>query len=286
MTWASILAVADGAAGSDAAIAAAIVLGKRFGARVDLLHVAHDARDLLPYVGEGMSGMALEQIMTSVEAGNAKRREALDASMKRLCAGLPQVQPEDSVAAGDFAICLTVVTGRQPEEIERRGRLADVIVMPHPELTDIDESASIDAALFGTGRPVIFAPAETKETFGSAVAVAWDGSRESALATSAALPLLRAAKKITVITARESGDEVEPSALARYLGGHGIQAETWGYTPGRESIAEGLLEQAGKAEADCLVMGAYGHSRLRQRILGGATEGMLRHARIPVLMMH
>jgi nucleotide-binding universal stress UspA family protein len=286
MTWASILAVADGSAGSDAAIAAAIDLGQRFGARVDLLHVAHDPRDLLPYVGEGMSGTALEQIMTSVEAGNARRRDALDASVKRLCAGLPQVRPEDTVAAGEFAVSLAVVTGRQPEEIERRGRLADVIVMPHPALTDTDESASLDAALWGTGRPLIVAPAETKQGFGSKVAVAWDGSRESALAVSAALPLLKAAKEVTVITARESDDEADPSTLARYLAGHGIEAKTWAYTPAGESIAEGLLAQAAKAGADCLAMGAYGHSRLRERILGGATEGALRHAKIPVLMMH
>lgn len=286
MTWASIIAVTDGSAGSEAAMVAAIDLGQRFGAHVEFLHVANDPRDLLPYVGEGMSGTSLEQVMTSIEAGNAKRREAIDASLKRLCAGLPQVQPEDPVAAGQFAVSLNVVTGRQPEEIERRGRLADVIVMPHPTLSDTDESASIDAALFGSGRPVLFAPAEAGKGFGSRIALAWDGSRESALAASVALPLLKAAGEVTIITAREKGDEADPSLLARYLAGHGVQAKTWGYTPGSERIAEGLLQQADKAGADCLVMGAYGHSRLRQRILGGATEGVLEHAKIAVLLMH
>lgn len=288
MDWASIVAVTDGGAGSDAAMTTAIDLGQRFGARVEFLHVANDPRELLPYVGEGMSGTALEQVMTSVEASNARRRDAVEASFEQLCrgAGLPEVGPEETVAAGSFAVCLTMVTGRQPEEIERRGRLADLIVMPHPALTESDESASMDAALFGTGRPVIVAPAEIIRGFGSKIAVAWDGSRESALAASAALPLLQAAKEVVVITARESDEEVEPSTLARYLAGHGVVAQTWSYTPGSESIAEGLLNQTGQAGADCLVMGAYGHSRLRERILGGATEGVLRHARIPVLMMH
>ena len=286
MDWASILAVTDGAAGSDAALAAAIDLGQRFGARVDFLHVANDPRDLLPYVGEGMSGTALEQVMASVEASNARRRDAVEASFKRLCSGLAQVGPEETVVAGKFAVCLTTVTGRQPEEIERRGRLADVIVMPHPALAESDETASMDAALFGSGRPVIVVPAATAKGFGSKIAVAWDGSREGALAASAALPLLQAAKEVVVLTARERDEEVEPSTLARYLAGHGVAAKTWAYTPTGESIAEGLLDQAGQAGADCLVMGAYGHSRLRERILGGATEGVLRHAKIPVLMMH
>ena len=226
--------------------------------------------------------------MASVEASNTKRREAVEASYKRLCsgAGLPEVGPDETVEAGRFAVCLNKVTGRQPEEIERRGRLADVIVIPHPSLIEGDESASMDAALFGSGRPVVFAPGEVKPGFGKKMAVAWDGSREGAAAASAALPLLKAAEEVVVITAREDEDVMEPSSLARYLAGHGIKVKTWAYTPGSESIAAGLLEQAEHAGADCLVMGAYGHSRLRERILGGATEGILENAKIAVLMKH
>jgi nucleotide-binding universal stress UspA family protein len=288
MDWATILAVTDGAAGSDVAMATAIDLGRRFGARVDMLHVANDPGDLLPYVGEGMSGPALEQVMASVEASNTKRREAVEASFKRLCsgAGLPTVAPEETVAAGEFAVSLNVVTGRQPEEIERRGRLSDLIVMPHPSLIEGDEAASLDAALFGSGRPVLLPPAETKPGFGDKIAVAWDGSREGAVAATAMLPLMKRASEVVIITAREGDDVLEPSSLARYLAGHGVEARTWAYTPGSESIAEGLLGQAEQAGSDCFVMGAYGHSRLRERILGGATEGVLRRARIPIFMMH
>ncbi len=288
MVWASILAVTDGAAGTDAAMAAAIDLGKRFGARVDFLHVASDPRDLMPYVGEGMSGSALEQIMASVEASNAKRREAVEAAYKRLCSGadVPEILPEEASGPGKFVVSLEKATGRQPELIERRGRLCDVIVMPHPSLVEGDESASVDAALFGSGRPVLMAPAGIKAGFGKKIAIAWDGAREGAVATSAALPLLKQAEEVVIVTAREDEDVVEPSALARYLALHGVTAKTWAYTPGSESIADGLLEQVDHAGADCLVMGAYGHSRLRERILGGATEGVLERAKIPVFMMH
>jgi len=246
MTWASILAVTDGAAGSDAAMAAAIDLGQRFGARVTFLHVANDSSDLLPYVGEGMSATALEQVMASVEAGNARRREAVEASFKRLCAGLPQVLPEESVPAGSFAVSRNIVPGRPPEVIAQLGPPRDLFLMPPP------------------ARP----------------------ASEGALAATAALPLLGKASEVVVITAREDDDVIEPSALARYLQGHGIEAKTWAYTPAGESITEGLLGQAERVGADCLVMGAYGHSRLRERILGGATEGVLQKSRFPVLMMH
>jgi nucleotide-binding universal stress UspA family protein len=129
-------------------------------------------------------------------------------------------------------------------------------------------------------------PGETKKGFGTRIAVAWDGSREGALAAAGALPLLGKADEVVVVTAREDSDVVEPSALARYLASHGVEAKTWAYTPGGEPITEGLLAQADHAGADCLVMGAYGHSRLRERILGGATEGVLRKSKLPILMMH
>src|SRR3546814_12393980 len=107
-----------------------------------------------------MSGTALEQVMASVEASNLRRREAVEASYKRLCsgAGLPQVGPEESLAAGRFAVCLNIVTGRQPEEIERCGRLADAIVMAHPSLTDTHDSGSMATAFVGPRRPVPLAP--------------------------------------------------------------------------------------------------------------------------------
>ncbi len=288
MSWATILAVTDGGLGSEAAMTAAISLGQRFGARVDFLHVENDARDLVPYVGEGMSATAMEQIMASVEARNEARREALDKCYKRHCsgAGLTELAVGVDSPAGEFGVCLNRVTGREADQVERFGRLSDVIVLPHPDTAEGDGEATLDAALFGSGRPVILAPAEASQDFGKRIAVAWDGSKEGACAVTAALPLLEAAEEVVVITAREGGDEAEPSDLARYLNRHGVEAKTWAYTPGGESIAEGLLEQAEHARADMVVMGAYGHSRLRERILGGATQGVLERSKVAVLMMH
>lgn len=288
MSWATVLAVTDGGSGSDAAMAVAVDLGRRFGARVDLLHVENDPRDLVPYVGEGMSANAMEQVMASVEDRNAERREAIERSYKRHCsgAGIPEIEPGLAHQPGDFRVCLNRVTGRQAEQVERFGRLSDVIVLSHPGAIEGDGEVTLDAALFGSGRPVILAPENGSNGFGKRIAVAWDGSKEGACAVSAALPMLEKAEDVVVITARESGREAEPSDLARYLAGHGIEAKTWAYTPGSEGIADGLLEQAEHARADMLVMGAYGHSRLRERILGGATQGVLERSKIPVLMMH
>lgn len=288
MAWATILAVTDGGTGSEAAMTAAIGLGQRFGARVDFLHVENDARDLVPYVGEGMSATAMEQIMASVQARNEARRETLDRCYKRHCsgAGLREVEPGMEAEAGEFGVCMNRITGREADQVERMGRLSDVIVLSHPDKAEGDGEATLDAALFGSGRPVMLAPPEPGQAFGKQIAIAWDGSKEGACAVVAALPMLSQAEEVVIITAREGGDEAEPSDLARFLARHGVEGKTWAYTPGSESIAEGLLEQADHARADMLVMGAYGHSRLRERILGGATQGVLDSAKIAVLMMH
>ena len=89
-----------------------------------------------------------------------------------------------------------------------------------------------------------------------------------------------------VLSAREADDGPEPSELVHYLAGHGIAAKTWAFTPGAGSVGDALLAEAQKAGADLLVMGAYGHSRLRELVLGGATRGVLTHGAIPVLLVH
>src|SRR3546814_21201051 len=113
MEWAPILAVTAGTAGSDAAMVAAIDLGQRFGAPVDFLHVANDPRALMPYVGAGMSGIALEQVMTSVEPGTNQRRATVKARFKRLFsyAGLPQIGPEQPVSPRHFSVSYSMVAG-------------------------------------------------------------------------------------------------------------------------------------------------------------------------------
>ncbi len=88
------------------------------------------------------------------------------------------------------------------------------------------------------------------------------------------------------MTAQYGSVIAKPSEVARYLGQHGIQARTWAFTPGREAIGKELMIQCAEAGADMLVMGAYGHSRFREMVLGGATRGVIEGATLPVLMAH
>jgi nucleotide-binding universal stress UspA family protein len=267
---------------------AALDLGRRFSARVELLHVEIDAESVVPMVGEGMSGAAVEQLVQSLRAETEQRREQAQSLYEKLCvtAGLDVVEADAVTAPKTFAVSFRHVVDGEVDRVLHSGRLSDLIVMARPGAEEGGLSATFDAALFDSGRPVLLVPTKPVADLGSTIAVAWDCSREAARALGAALPVLATAKKVVLLTAREPGRRVEPSELAAYLAQHGIEARTWAFTPGPGSLGDALIEEAGKAGADLLVMGAYGHSRLREMVLGGVTRSILAEANMPVLLMH
>ncbi len=293
MSLAKLLAVIDGSSGSEAAVRAALDLGGRFSARVELLHVEIDPETAVPMVGEGMSGAAVEQLVQSLRAEAERRRKTARDLYQQHCvaAGLHVVEAHAVSAPGTFAVCFRSLVGNEVDEALHLARLSDLTVIARPGAEEEGGlTTTFDAALFDSGRPVMLVPSAPAAELGTTVAIAWDRSREAARAVGAALPLLTAAKKVVILTARESGrepgGEPEPSELAAYLALHGADARTWAFAPGPGSLGGALLEEAAKAEANLLVMGAYGHSRLREMVLGGVTRSVLADAEMPVFLMH
>jgi nucleotide-binding universal stress UspA family protein len=142
----------------------------------------------------------------------------------------------------------------------------------------------------GVGRPVLVVPRYgTFETVGERVLVAWNGSREATRAVHDALPFLRAATKVTVLSIdpeHDLGPRVPSADIALHLARHGITAEA-DWTSGLDiAVGDVLLSRAADLGADLIVMGAYGHSRAREMVLGGATRHILQHMTVPVLMSH
>ncbi len=174
-------------------------------------------------------------------------------------------------------------------------RYADLLLVAQPPLEGSDESGRADLVqtlLVGTGRPVLLVPAVgAPPGFGRRVLVAWDGGREAARAVADALPLLRAAEQVEVVTVdaakRFSIVEAEPgTAITAHLVRHGVKASLARLTRGPLSVADLLLNRAADHGQDLLVMGAYAHSRLRDLVLGGVTRHMLKHMTLPVFTAH
>lgn len=118
--------------------------------------------------------------------------------------------------------------------------------------------------------------------------ICWDGSRSAARAVGDAMPFLQLARSVEVVTieARERRNDLAGAKIAEHLARHGMNVELKPIVAPGGDIAETILSHVADASIDMVVMGGYGHSRLREFVLGGATEGMLRSMTVPTLMAH
>ena len=174
--------------------------------------------------------------------------------------------------------------------VRLNARYADLLVAGQPEPGDLfgfDFAAEI---ILSTGRPVLFVPyAGRFAACGKRVLVAWNASREAARAVSDALPLLARAEAVEVVAFDpDRGDhgEVPGADLSLYLARHGVKASAARQRAPSLDIGAQILSRAADTGADLIVMGGYGHSRLREVVLGGATRSLLEAMTVPVLMSH
>ena len=171
--------------------------------------------------------------------------------------------------------------------LERQGRLADLIVLrrPDPHLAETDRA--FDAGVFSTGRPCLIVRDDEPKDLLAHVVVAWNGSLEGTHAVAGAMPLLRAAGRVSIFNDPPPYEEQEHGPeLARSLTRHGVSAQVMPVPDAGGSAGAMLLQAAAAAGATLLVMGAYTHSRVRQQLLGGVTRHVLAHAAFPLLMAH
>jgi nucleotide-binding universal stress UspA family protein len=152
------------------------------------------------------------------------------------------------------------------------------------------EELLIEGALFESGRPVVVVPyVQTKAVTLERVLVCWDGSRPATRAIADALPFLRRAKAIDVVAVsgeRGKGSELVGTNMARHLARHGLTVVLKRVRAGNVDVPSAIRQHAAETGADFMVMGGYGHSRLREFILGGVTRTILTSSTIPVLMSH
>ncbi len=288
--FAKLLTVLDGTAASTAVVELSLSILRRFGGRLEFLHVQGDVTHSIPVMANGMSGMAttelFEEFKKRAEQRLLRARQVFDECDPG--EGVSKVEADAPLKHEGATISLRVVEGRPADEVGRRGRLADVVILARPDEEDAGTTyAEVDAALFESGRPVLLVPPKLADaTVGKRVGLAWDGSREAARAATAALPFLRRAERVTVMTCREDGREARPSELVGFLAGHGVKAETWAFKREDGSVGKALFAEAGEAGVNLMVMGGYGHSRFREMVLGGTTQYVLETAEIPVLLSH
>jgi nucleotide-binding universal stress UspA family protein len=189
--------------------------------------------------------------------------------------------------------------------VDNRDRAVADVVVEHARVADLvvagqrdrswDFSSVLDVPerlVTECGRPVLVIPhAGRFPTLGKRVTIAWSGRREGARAAFDALPILQSADRVRILWLDPQADrrvagDVPGAALATTLARHGVRCETATTVSGEIGVGDALLNNLSDSGADLLVMGAYGHSRLRELVLGGVTQYILDHMTVPVLMSH
>ena len=279
MAFKSILTIIADAEKSARLLDAAVDLARREDAHLDVLCIGVDQTQT-GYYYAGATVVLTQEAFKMARDDLARTEQAVR----------DRLAPEDVRWAVDTALAQV---GALSGPVGMLARFSDLVVLgkPYGEGRNFADEAILEAALFEGGAPVLVLPdGATDARFGKRVVLAWNQSNESLRAARAALPILKAASavNVTVIDPPAHGPErSDPGGmLSQLLARHGVHAEVSVLAKTLPKASEVLSRHAKDFDADLIVMGAYGHSRFREAILGGTTRNMLEAADIPVLMAH
>lgn len=288
MSFAKVLVPLTGGDRDAGVLAGAFAAARPFQAHVEALFVRPDPVEAMPFYGEGMSSAVAQEIM-DVSKGAAKKasdaaRAHLDDAVRKANAasGVPQGKSNETTFSyreleGNFAAQVTFAA-----------RLADVIVFgPVRENDRPGLGEAFDTVLIETGRPVLLTSGAGAGELTSRIALAWNGGVASAHAASAAMPFLKMAGAVDILTvSRPNAEPPTAGDLIDYLKLHDVRANSKIVDGGNQPIADVLLKASTEIGASMLVAGGYGHNRLRELFVTGTTKRVVAQAALPCFLVH
>jgi nucleotide-binding universal stress UspA family protein len=264
---------------------AALLTAHRFGSHIVGLH-SLTTEYAVVFGGEMGFSISSEVDRTLEREGHDRRDQA-----RRLFRDFMTARgvPIDPVPAGHNGPSASwrEEDGRQNAVVGTIGRVFDLILVEQPEKLASIAEATLEDALFESGRPILMVPKRAPQTMGEVIAIAWNGSTETALTVALGMPFIRQARQVVVIAVGpqhmpEPGPEGDE--LARSLENYGVAVSLRTAVGRQKAQGESFMREALAAGADLLLKGAYTQSRIRQMIFGGATRHIIMEANIPVLM--
>ena len=285
MALKNILLHVDGTRACEGREDAAIALALEHGAHLTALYC----------IGEiHIEGWA-EWPMDLIEEQKSKAAEQADASLARFR------KKAERAGIGYETRSVTVYVNRIGEHVALHARYSDLAILGQNDTDELSAGGPriVEDVLFGSGRPVLVipyigAPGQGRNggaDFGHNVMIAWDSGRESARAVNDAIPMLERARQVEVVAVNPDkglhhhGDE--PGAdIALHLSRHDINVDVKVVEARDMGTADTILSRISDRGSDLLVMGGYGHGRMREIALGGVTRNILKHMTVPVLMSH
>ncbi len=279
MAYKSLLTVLTDPKLTSSALPHMVALAEAQDAHVEALCLGVD-RTQTGYYYAGANAMILQETLSRA---NAESEQILAAAKEQLDKSGVRWSAEDGVAQ-------IADLGRH---VAHRARFSDLVVLPHPygKGRGAEAEPIVEAAMFEGHAPVLITP-DDREPIGhpKTIMVAWNESVEAMRAIRRAMPFLTAADlvRIVVIDPPQHGpDRSDPGGLlSQMLARHGVRCEIDVLSKTMTRVSDILNRHAVDTDADMIVMGAYGHSRFREAILGGATRNMLEKAQVPIFMAH
>jgi nucleotide-binding universal stress UspA family protein len=278
MSYKNLLVHLDGRKSCEGRVAAAILLAQAHSAHLTGLYVAADLAS--------PSNFNVEVPPEFLHILGEHQVAAMDAAKRRF---------ESMVRKAGLSVdCRTVHSsaGQIAGIVTRHARYADLVVLGQPEADARGEyeTGNAEDVVMASGRPALIVPyIGARKTIGRRPMIAWDGGREAARAVNDAMPILEKAESVSVIAInpKDGNHGQEPGAdIALHLARHGMKVEVQHLEVHDMTVADMILSRMADQDIDLLVMGAYGHSRVREWILGGTTRQIFAQMTVPVLMSH
>jgi nucleotide-binding universal stress UspA family protein len=268
--------------------ATALAVARSFDSHLVALHVRPDVRRDIASLASSDGGMTagIDTLMEQMEKDADAREKAASDGWHAFCLQNKIAGAETPGATGLTAEWASEV-GVEADWLAEYGRTSDLIVVGRGEEKWGPDYVLMEAALMDTGKPVLIAPRAAGAPIGGVVGIAWKDTRESAGAVRAAMPFLQAAAQVIVFIVPEGEDgDKSHLRLVRMLRWHNANITIQSLQGEHHAPAALLQDAAVKAGCGLLVMGGYGHTRLREAVFGGFTRAMLEAAPLPVLMAH
>lgn len=287
-----VLLPVSGSTADAEVFAAALAVARTFDSHVIALHVRPDVRRDVASLAASDGGMSagIDTMLEKMEADADSREKTASDGWHTFCSqnNIPAADaPGKSGVTGEWASEI----GTEADWLAEYGRTADLIVVGRGEEQWGPDYVLMEAALMDTGRPVLIAPRTSDAPAApltAVVGIAWKDTREAAGAVRAAMPFIREAGHVTVFTVPESESDADKShlRLVRMLRWHNPNVSIQALLEHSRPPVSVLLDAAAQAGCGLLVMGGYGHTRLREAVFGGFTRAVLEAAPLPVLMAH
>jgi len=290
----SILVQMTGTETDESALRTAFEIARKFDGHLECLRVRMDSGVMIRLTADAAMAPAgaIADTLKQLKGDDAERTENAQQTFEKFCALEGVTRTENPTVAAGVTAAWRACAGDEADRIAAKGRYHDLVVLARKSKAMVGLTpAELGAIVFTCGRPIVLAPVNPPKHVGQKIALAWKDTAEAARALTAAAPLLSRAPQLTVLSA---GDESEDAmncvecadSIAESLRWRGGHVDAKFLVPGGRRQSDTILDAAKAADADLLISGAYGHSRLRQIIFGGFTQRLLERTDLPVFLFH